>query len=342
MKFMLVTALIFALNSPCADATVIPFGGVVCDTVETSVHGTLIAKRVTDGKKEIMKICIGQLRLFDPKNNMTYCLAKNETGKEEEVLECGNGVGNGKNTTTVTGGKCRTNNSTIQMPEKLVISSTGVTAKAQSGAAGWLGQYEIVRDPDKIRSAEVYYMQSNPVGKNSTYLFPDRYCQWSVSMKPNERNYERYRNKNKKQTVPTGTGGWKIYHEGRKMWMDDPTLTVTPGPYPVIARNGFNVIVSGDAARMYNVSRGYFRKTNEWWMGRPVFKNNQGRILLHGNLGWYVGTAPGYWEIRGNGSHQSPVDQRKWEYLYTTIQHIDWDQDVWENATVRVVKDLVT
>ena len=332
MKFMLVTALIFALNSPSYALE----DGVVCDTVDTSAHGTLLAKRVTDGRSEILKMCIGQLRLLDPRNNITYCLAKNVDGKEEEVLECGKKTGQDKGNKTTGTGKCPLK---TQMPDKVVISSTGEAADAWSGTAGWLGQYEIVRDKDTIPSAEVYYIQSNSqIGKEDpkaepSYLFPDEYCRWSVSMLPNTSNSDQYRNRNPSRTVPTGTGGWKINHFKKNMFVDDPTLTVTPGPYPPLATYGFIVKVSGEAARMYNVSSGYFAKTNEWWMGRPVYKNNQGRGLMHGNLGWMIGPKSGSWEIRGLGSHQSPVDQGNWEYLF------DSKPDVWERADVEVLKN---
>ena len=324
---MLIAALIFALNAPWKALG----GDVVCDKVVTTSHGILKASRVTDKNDGISsKMCLGELRLLDIRNKETWCLASKPEGRVEDVLECAE---SGANVTTEIPPYCPTS---AAMPEYIWISSSGEAAKWNSGVAGFLGQYR------KGNSDRLYYIQSNsrygskvkPTAE-PVYLLPDRNCRWYLSQRPFENGYDKYRDRNPSRGLPTASGGWKIYHERKKTWVNDPTFKVNPDPYPLQARYGFTVTLSGEADRLYSPASGWFRKTDLWWMGRPVFQNNKGRKLFHGNLGWVIGTQEGRWEIRGLGSHISPEQQTDWEYLtYTDGQKDDFTK----TTGVKIIK----
>ena len=328
MRLTLITALIFALKAPGEALG----DDVACDKVVTSTHGTLLAKRVTDKNDDIMsRMCLGELRLHDNRNNVSYCLASKPDGRKEEVLECAEAGGN---TTTINRQYCPLDPS---LPEKVWISSTqGVL----QNLAEFLGQYEIIRIYENNRK-QVYYVQSDSWNgfddskgsrTDPKFLYPMPDCTWyvSVSGQKNRLRYNRSRT-----SVPTGRGGWK-YVKSRYEILDDPSLTVTLGSYPLEADYGFRVTVSGDqAANVYSPTTGYFAKTDLWWLGRPVFKNSRGRLLMHGTKGWMIGPLSGNYELRGYGSHISPEDQTNWKWLMGNDNdgREKWDDKVTVNVT---------
>ena len=261
-------------------------------------------------------------------------------GRKEECVDpgcCGATVGN--TNTNTDEWFCETNSS--EMPEKVVISSTGVAGTWQPGGARWLGQYELVRDRNKIATTDAYYIQSQSGNDvQPSYLYPNGDCSWKVSMRPNEINdffYMKYQHTYPCRTVPTGKGGWYIYHHGINTIVRDLTMMVNSGPYPNLgAENGFNVSASGEAARRFAQALGVFVSTNLWSWGRPVFKNDKGRKLWHGTYGWEIGQKEGSGELIGLGSHVSPEDQTNWKYLKGTNQD-PWESR-WVDANVTVVK----
>ena len=99
------------------------------------------------------------------------------------------------------------------------------------------------------------------------------------------------------KTVPSSgwmyaDGGWS--QDGSGIWHDDPSLTVTPGPLPLLARK-FTVTGSGAAGEKGPQCLGGFTRTHRWWRGRPVYVNTKGQLLYHGRVddGWKIGSKLG-------------------------------------------------
>ena len=195
----------------------------------------------------------------------------------------------------------------------VVISSTG---GANQRRGGELGQYEYLEDKG-------YYVQSSTGQKHiSRYLYHDADDKWWVSSAPGE---ERgwLRNPIPSKTLPAS--GWQ-YLDGTSH-KDDPTLTISPGPLPLVRQ--FTVTATGAAAAKFPSYLGVFTRTKRWWRGRPVYTNTHGRFLFHGpgGFGWEIGYAVGGSYLSGSRAHHSPVSQENWRYL---------SESEWKPASVRV------
>ena len=127
------------------------------------------------------------------------------------------------------------------------------------------------------------------------------------------------------KTVPTS--GWG-YADGTSTFHDDPTLTVTPGPLPPLARQ-FTVTATGAAAERWPEFLGVFTRTQRWWLGRPVYVNTQGRLLHHGHQdkGWVIGASISSIALRGSRAHHNPASEDSWRY---------WTGSGYEPASVTV------
>ena len=192
-----------------------------------------------------------------------------------------------------------------EKPERMiVISSTGGAAQHQGGV---LGQFEY--DEDKKHYSQTSTEQGHENFK-AVYCYPDADDRWWVNDTPGEKNGF-LRNPSPSKSLPTS--GWQ-YYDG-KSWPDDPTLTISPGPLPPLARQ-FTVTATGAAAEKWPKYLGVFTRTQRWWNGRPVYTNTQGELLHHGNVdaGWTIGDTLGWRALSGSRAHHSPVSEENWRY----------------------------
>ena len=187
-------------------------------------------------------------------------------------------------------------------------------------SGGVLGQF-------KFDEQKGYYQQTNTEQGHerfeAVYLYPDADDKWYVGSTPGKRRGW-LRNPNPSKTLPTS--GWQYAKEGT--WQDDPTLTVTPGPLPPLARE-FTVTATGAAAKKWPSYQGLFTRTVRWWAGRPVYTNTEGRFLYHaaGDWGWTIGDTLGKAALRGSQARHSPASEDNWKY---------WTGSEWKPANVRV------
>ena len=147
----------------------------------------------------------------------------------------------------------------------------------------------------KMKSSSTEQSQDN---FKAIYLFPDEHGEWWVGSTPGEKQGGLH-NPTPSKTPPTS--GWHYWNG--KSWQDDPTLTVTPGSLPPMARQ-FTVTATGSAAAEYPSYLGVFKRTERWWLGRPVYTNTQGRLLHHGarHNDWLIGDKLGYRALSLSGS----------------------------------------
>ena len=207
-------------------------------------------------------------------------------------------------------------NSREKPDRMIVISSTGGAAQHQGGA---LGQFEYDEDRRYYRQTSTDQGHKN---FQAVYCYPDKDDEWWVSSTPGKKGGW-LRNPRPSKSLPTS--GWQ-YYDG-KSWHDDPTLTISPGPLPPLARQ-FTVTATGAAAEWPSYL-GVFTRTQRWWLGRPVYTNTQGQLLHHGlgDAGWMIGNALGYAALTGSRAHHSPVSEDSWRY-YTGSE--------WKPASVTV------
>ena len=121
----------------------------------------------------------------------------------------------------------------------VVVSSKGRAARYVGGV---LGQF----DYDEKKK---YYIQTSTEQGYEKFqavdLYPDEDDRWWVSSTPGKKKGW-LRNPIPSKSLPTS--GWQ-YTDG-KSWHDDPTLTISPGPLPPLARQ-FTVTATGAAAESW-------------------------------------------------------------------------------------------
>ena len=131
-------------------------------------------------------------------------------------------------------------------------------------------------------------------------------------------------NPTRSKDVPSS--GWLFYDD--KVWQDAPTILVTAGPLPPLARQ-YKVTAIGAAAEMWADYLGVFTRSDRWWLGRPVYINTEGRFLFHGPYkdGWSIGEKLGRRGLCGSQAHHSPDAERNWRY---------YDEVEWKPASLTV------
>ena len=107
------------------------------------------------------------------------------------------------------------------------------------------------------------------------------------------------------------TSGWQYAYKGT--WPHDPTMTISPGPLPPLARQFTVKTTTRDADKK---CLGVFTRSEMWWLGRPVYINTWGRFLHHstGDCGWVIGDALGKVGLRGSRARHSPESEDTWRY----------------------------
>ena len=199
----------------------------------------------------------------------------------------------------------------IRMPLRVVLSSSGRTAQHQRGM---LGQY----DYDVERG---HYVQTSTEGESElyspVYMYPDTDHKWWVGPCPGAKaGWLHNPAPSKKLPEFLTESDWQCWVAPDKMWTGDPYLTIFPGPLSDLSP-AYTVTASGDAARRLPAALGMFTMTQRWWNGRPVFENNKGWFLHHGqSVGWMIGSKIGRHELMGSTwSHYSPASEKDWRYF---------------------------
>jgi len=194
-------------------------------------------------------------------------------------------------------------NSREKLERMVVISSMGGTAQHNGGL---LGQFEYDEEDGG-------YIQSSTDQSNEKFQKVKLYSSsdvWKILVSPSK-NSAWLMNPTPSKSLPTS--GWQ-YYVG-KTWQDDPTLTISPGPLPPLARQ-FTVTATGAAAEVLSSYLGVFTRTQRWWLGRPVYTNPRGRLLHHGHgdYGWMIGSTLGSYSLRGSRARHSPASEDNWRY----------------------------
>ena len=216
----------------------------------------------------------------------------------------------------------------IKMPLKVVLSSSGQTALHQRGM---LGQY----DYDVDRG---HYVQTSTEMESehykAVYMYPDSNHMWWVGPCPGAQAGWLH-NPTPSDTLPEflAENDWQCWNNSEQEWTVDPFLTIFPGSLSDLSP-GYRVSASRDTTRGWPAALGVFRMTQRWWNGRPVFENNKGWFLHHGqSVGWMIGSKIGKHELKGSHrSHHSPSSENHWKYF-------DSDASKFRTASV-IIKDL--
>ena len=211
----------------------------------------------------------------------------------------------------------------IKMPLKVVLSSSGVTAQHQRGV---LGQY----DYDVVRG---HYVQTSTERESehykAVYMYPDSNLMWWVGPSPGAQAGWLH-NPTPSETLPEfmAENDWQCWNNSDRSWTVDPFLTIFPGCLSDLSP-GYRVSATRDAARSWPAALGAFRMTQRWWNGRPVFENNKGWFLHHGqSVGWMIGSKIGKHELMGSHrSHHNPASEKHWKYF-------DFDASKFRSASV--------
>jgi len=119
----------------------------------------------------------------------------------------------------------------------------------------------------------------------------------------------------KSEIVPTS--GWQ-YADGES-WHDDPSIRVTPGKLQSLCDT---IIITGEGEVTNKCPQclGTFSKTEKWWNGQPVWRNDESGYYLHSGSGWSVGYEIGYYAIKSSSTPMNPADAHTWEY-WTGEEH---------------------
>ena len=210
---------------------------------------------------------------------------------------------------------------TSRLPAMVVISSMG---GASLSVGGVLGQYEY----DEMKG---YYQQTSTEKGHedfrARYLYPDEDDKWHVDHTPyiyhGEKGGYLY-NPIPSKTPPTS--GWQCAKKGTLL--HDPTLTISTGPLPPLARQ-LTVTATGAAADKYPSCLGVFSRSERWWNGRPVYTNIRGRFLYHHGVGygWVIGYKFDRRALAGSRSYHSPESEDRWRY---------WTGSEWKPASATV------
>ena len=168
----------------------------------------------------------------------------------------------------------------VKTVNKVTISSKGLVTDESSAVSANLGQY--VYDQEKN-----YYKQSTTVlDSDPRYLYrsqSDGYWYVGDDIYKNE-GY--FKSVNKDDTLPLI--GWQFWNDSTSSWQEDITLTITGARSQCIA---YNVIGQGSVSEEWPSYFGQFVITNDWFNGRPVYKNTNGKVLcVDGSYGdWNIG-----------------------------------------------------
>ena len=208
---------------------------------------------------------------------------------------------------------------------KLVISSTGEAAERWGH---YLGQYEIAGE----HHGAPYYKQTGGLG----YLYRDAQTAWRAGwVLGSTKDYQcvLYHPPTTGDTPPQS--GWQYLDDDQHH--DDPRLVLTPGPLsPPLT---ITLQAEGELATLFPHHLGTFSKTNQWSRGRPVYRNQEEKVLYHYHWGrWSVGDTSDdlgdIWCLVSAGLW--PAQAAEWRYE----EGEDWRYAVITVITAFLVTDL--
>ena len=160
---------------------------------------------------------------------------------------------------------------------KLVISSTGEAAERWGH---YLGQYECAGE----HNGAPYYRQTGD--GYPLYLYRDPQTAWRAGLElgSTEDGFcGLYHPPTTGDTPPQS--GWQYLDDDQHH--DDPRLVLTPGPLsPPLT---ITLQAEGELATLFPHHLGTFSKTDQWSEGRPVYRNQAGKLLYWWGGRWSVG-----------------------------------------------------
>ena len=171
---------------------------------------------------------------------------------------------------------------------KLVISSTGEAAEKWGE---YLGQYECAGE----HHGAPYYKQTDD--GSIGYLYRDAHTAWRAGPELGSTGYFVLYHPPTGDTPPLS--GWQWYdYFGDKKFHDAPSLVMTPGP--LSPPRTITLQAEGELATLLPHHLGTFTVTDRWCWGRPVFRNQPGKLLYYGGLDglrWSVGDTFQYFDL---------------------------------------------
>ena len=176
---------------------------------------------------------------------------------------------------------------------KLVISSTGEAAEKWNDH---LGQFEYAGE----HNGAPYYVQTHhDDDEGIQYLYRDAQTAWRVALD----GFCIFYHPPTEDTPPLT--GWQ-WCDGDGQHHDDPSLVLTPGPLsPPLT---ITLQAEGELATLFPHHLGTFSKTDQWRYGRPVYRNQEGKLLYYWGRRWSVGdTSDG-----GGGDIECPMSAGLW------------------------------
>ena len=195
---------------------------------------------------------------------------------------------------------------------KLVISSTGEAALKCGGS---LGQYECAGE----HLGAPYYRQT--CEDRIDYLYRDAHTAWRAGGMLGSTSTSTcplYHPPTTGDTPPRSGWQWCDFF-GDGQYHDDPSLVLTPGP--LSPPRTITLQAEGELATLLPHHLGTFTVTDRWCWGRPVFRNQPGKLLYYGGLDglrWSVGDTFPYFDLGDIWCEVSaglwPPQAGQWEY----------------------------
>jgi len=204
--------------------------------------------------------------------------------------------------------------------ELLLVTSNG---EAPDHAGGAMGLYQVMSV--NYNSAPAYRQVHNVSGTEPHYIFKSD--KWYAGPELGNINKRALKNSNSSPAPPRS--GWQ-YNAGDGEFVSDPNLSIVTISdtsnriCPVI-----NIRARGAAARKVPDALGRFTITNQFSVGRPVWRNNKGKYLsAHpGSSSWLVrdnvetaagwiqsGAAPGLCPASARSRYNKRGNQNSWQY----------------------------
>ena len=108
--------------------------------------------------------------------------------------------------------------------------------------------------------------------------------------------------------------GWMYCTKPEDPWAADTTLEISPGP--LISLCDSLTVSAWGLAALQSDCLGEFSRTNRWWLGKPVFRNRQGRLLHQSGKGWDVGPDLVLSCLQGSMTHHCPAKEENWTHYW--------------------------
>ena len=184
----------------------------------------------------------------------------------------------------------------------------------------FLGQYECAGE----HNGAPYYKQTG----GSRYLYRDAQTAWRAGWGLGGEDHQcvLYHPPTTGDTPPLS--GWQYLAGGQ--YYDDPTLVLTPGPLslPCTITLQYHYL-----AAKYPFHLGTFTKTDQWSWGRPVFRNQAGKLLY---CSFWVG---GWWRVGDTTNGRGDI----WSWESAGLwppQRAEWRYDWRDDAVITITTSI--